>query len=247
VRASNTDIAYEFIREKILTREYAPGHHLMTEDLSEAIGVSRTPIRDALRKLESDGFVIIKPREGASVKTMDFEEFRQICEVRLALESYASGLAAVNRTPRDMQVIKAAFDSMCRINSKNWAKNDEATLMEKLAEEDVRFHVAIITASKNALLKKEILRLHLINRIVSSPTPAFQSLSKKDREDRRLLVLGFHEDILKAIESGDGTKARSAMEFHISELIDHNLKSLDQGGQSSASKSLTDEELIYRA
>jgi DNA-binding GntR family transcriptional regulator len=64
----NSDIAYDFLRKRILNGEYPPGRALMTEVLSDEIGVSRTPVRDALRKLEADGLVSIRARLGASVK-----------------------------------------------------------------------------------------------------------------------------------------------------------------------------------
>ena len=77
MKSVNTDVAYEHIRKKILNGEYLPGQALMTEVLAEEIGVSRTPVRDALRKLETDGLVSIQPHLGASVKKIQLPEFRE--------------------------------------------------------------------------------------------------------------------------------------------------------------------------
>jgi DNA-binding GntR family transcriptional regulator len=85
MKSVNTDVAYDFIRKKILGGDYAPGQALMTELLATEIGVSRTPVRDALRKLETDGLVTIRAHLGASVKKMEVKEFREMCDLRLAL------------------------------------------------------------------------------------------------------------------------------------------------------------------
>src|SRR5215204_2878566 len=108
----NSDIAYAYIRKHILSGQFRPGQALMTNDLSAEIGVSRTPVRDALRQLEADGLVIIKPHLGASVKTMGFREYREMCGLRLALETYAAGLAAENRTSDELHELELALDAM---------------------------------------------------------------------------------------------------------------------------------------
>src|ERR1043166_872550 len=115
MKSVNSDIAYEYLRKRILSGEYAPGQALMTNVLAPEIGVSRTPIRDALRQLEADGLVIIQPRLGASVKKMDVKGFRESCELRLALESHAAGLAARNRSDVDLHEISLALEEMRRI------------------------------------------------------------------------------------------------------------------------------------
>ena len=169
----NSDIAYDYIRKRILNGEYPPGHALMTEQLSADIGVSRTPIRDSLRQLELDGLVTIQPRLGASVKRMDVKEFREMCELRLALESHAAYLAAVNRSEAELREIQAPLEALRRLTKRLNNGEDEDALMGDLVREDVHFHIAIISAAKNELMKKEILRLHLINRVVAGPTATF--------------------------------------------------------------------------
>src|SRR5438874_2156632 len=106
MKKMNTDIAYDHIRKRIVSGEYRPGQSLVAEMLSAETGVSRTPVRDALRKLEADGLVVIQARLGASVKKMDFKEFRELCDLRLAVESHAAGLAAINRTDRELLEIQ---------------------------------------------------------------------------------------------------------------------------------------------
>src|SRR5438132_2081929 len=94
----SSDVAYDYIRKRILNGDFRSGQSLMTKVLAKETGLSRTPIRDALRQLESDGLVTIRARLGASVTSMDLEEYGELCGLRLALESYGAGLAARNRT-----------------------------------------------------------------------------------------------------------------------------------------------------
>ena len=239
----NTDVAYEYIRKKILSGEYAPGSYLLTELLAKNINVSRTPIRDALRKLETDGLVTIRAHLGASVKQMQLKEFREMSELRLALESHAAGLAALNRTEDDLREMMVALESMRGLTDRIIVAPEDHTLLAELVAEDVRFHIAIITAAKNELIKKEILRLHLLNRVVSG-----QGLIKNEQriksDDRRRAVLSMHEKIFDAIRRSDAVAANSEMVFHLQELINHNLGIMART-ESGRSRDLSPDELAY--
>ncbi len=245
----NSDVAYDFIRKGILAGEFSPGHPLMTNELAKVIGVSRTPVRDALRQLEADGLVVIRPRVGASVRTMDLSEFRQICGVRLALESYAAGLAAENRSEAELVEMRLALENMRRLTEKIVGVENEQPLLTELVREDVRFHVALMTAAKNDLMKKEILRLHLINRVVSAPMPseANARLEKSERDQRRRAVLSEHQAIFDAVVQGESQLAKAAMERHIQDIIDHSILMMGQAANAMVTRELTEEELSYTA
>jgi DNA-binding GntR family transcriptional regulator len=247
----NSDRAYDFIRKRILSGEYAPGAALMTEHLSAEIGVSRTPVRDALRQLESDGLVCIRPRLGASVKTMDAREFREMCEFRLALEGHAAYLAAINRSANELREIQYALEAMRSLTARILAAKKEEPLLNELAQEDVRFHIAIIAAAKNDLMKQEILRLHLINRVVAGAggsAPAGQTgPSKSETDARRKVVLESHEEIFAALAQSNGPKAKAAMEHHIQDIIDQNLRAMAGVETGAAARALTADELVYSA
>lgn len=246
MKSVNTDVAYDHIRKRILSGEYPPGHPLMTEVLAGEIKVSRTPVRDALRKLETDGLVTIKAHLGASVKKMDLKEFREMCDLRLALESHAAGLAAVNRTEADLNEIQYALEGMRRLTTKIVSAAQEQPLISELVREDVRFHIAIMTAAKNELMKKEILRLHLLNRVVSGPASSEKiNVKKADSDARRKLVLEKHNDIYTAIARSDARAAKREMEFHLQELIDHNLQVMTRAESGVIARELTLEELAY--
>lgn len=250
MKTVNSDIAYDYLRKRILSGEYPPGQPLMTNVLAPAIGVSRTPIRDALRQLESDGLVTIQPRLGASVKKMDVKNFRESCELRLALETHAAGLAARNHADIDLHEISLALDGMRRITEEMAAGGPAGRLIPGLVREDVRFHLAIITAAKNDLMKKEILRLHLINRVVSSPAagqPPNARSAKSDDVAHRRAVLKSHEQIYEAIAAGEAAEARKAMEEHIQDIIDRSVHRLARATAEVTTRELSAEEALYNA
>jgi len=241
----NSDVAYEHIRKKILSGEYPLGYPLLTEALSAETKVSRTPVREALHKLKAEGLVTLSPRLGASVKTMDVKEFQEMCELRLALEGHAAGLAAKNHSQADLQEIKLALDGMRELTEKILGAADEAPFLEDLRRADVRFHIGIMTAAKNELMKREILRLHLVNRIVVGPINLSPPNSTKDELDtNRSDVLASHQEIYDAIVAHDDPLAKQAMERHIQDIISKSLRQLTGAGKL-APRHLTEDELAY--
>lgn len=247
MRNVNSDVAYDHVRKKILSGEYPPGFALLTNDLSAEIGVSRTPVRDALRQLEADGLVTIRAHLGASVKTMDAKEFRELCGMRLALESYAAGLAATHRSESDVQEMRFALESMRKLTEKITAAKDEEPILADLIREDVRFHIAIMTAARSDLIKKEILRLHLIGRVISTKSPGTAKPDKKASDANRRAVLKSHDRIFAAIAKGDAPAAKLEMEAHIQDIIDKQMRSMAPEEPGQPARRLTEEELSYTA
>jgi DNA-binding GntR family transcriptional regulator len=250
MKSVNTDVAYDYIRKRILAGEFPPGHPLLTELLAAEIKVSRTPIRDALRKLETDGLVTIRAHHGASVKQMNLKEYREMSDLRLALESHAAGLAAKNHTDDDLAEMEYALSAMRGLTKRIIAADKEQPILAELMKEDIRFHIAIMVAARNDLMKREILRLHLLHRVVSGPGPtgANVPVSPKAQHDaRRRLVQAKHEDIFEAVKRGDAGVAKREMEFHLQELIDHNLRLLSRPEAGVIARELSPEELLYSA
>jgi DNA-binding GntR family transcriptional regulator len=220
--------AYNFIRQRILTGEFAAGLPLRPDELAVEIGLSRTPVRDALKQLEADGLVTIRPRVGASVRVIDLEEYSELAGLRMALEIFAAGLAARYRTDADIQALKAAHtafsDEVERLVEAGGPNAQLAALTsDVVVREDTRFHLAITTASRNRAIKKEIQRQHLINRVVSAsclpntaagrPTPANHTESVSFMRS----TIAEHEEIFQSIAKGDIQTARSSMERHLQE------------------------------
>jgi DNA-binding GntR family transcriptional regulator len=247
MKSVNSDVAYDYIQKRILNGEYPPGRGLATITLAEEIGVSRTPVRDALRQLESDGLVAIQPRLGASVTRLRLEEYRELCELRLALESHAARLAAINRTDTDLREIGQALEAMRRLTKAIATAGDERRLTAEMGREDVRFHLAIISAAKNALMKREILRLHLINRVVLGFSPGNdpESESKAGRDAHRRRVLQSHDAIFRAVEQREAKAAHAAMEEHIQDIINRSVRTVAGAEAGQTGKELSEEELSY--
>lgn len=220
----------------------------MTNELSAEIGVSRTPVRDALRQLEADGLVVIRPHLGASVKSMSFKEYQEMCGLRLALESYAAGLAAQNRTNDELRDMALAVEAMRSLTARLAAEPMETqVLIEELRREDVRFHIGIITASKSELLKKEVLRLHIVSRVVAGPAPGGGSpiTDKAEKDARRTVVQASHEAIYQAIEKADEAAAKATMEHHIKDISESSLRAMARADTGLLARQLSDEELSY--
>ena len=243
----NSDVAYDYIRKKILSGEFLPGYSLMTEVLSSDIGVSRTPIREALHSLKADGLVTIRAHLGASVTKMGVEEFKEMCDMRLALEGHAAGLAAINHSQVELREIRYALEEMRKFTAMIIEAEEEGNLIDDLVREDVHFHIAIMTAAKNKMMKSEILRLHLVNRVVFGPTSvaASRKNSKDFQDENRRKVMAMHEDIFAAILDHDAPAAKAAMETHIQDIIDKSLRDMAQMAGRPSSRKLTEEELTY--
>ena len=167
-----------------------------------------------------------------------------MCVMRLALENHAAGLAAESRTEAELREIRIAVESMRQLTAKVEASGEEKSLLNDLVREDVRFHIAILTAAKNSLIKKEILRLHLISRIVS----AHGGRSFVDRDEsvvNRREVQAEHEAIYEAIARSDVTAAVNAMSRHIQTIINKQTLLHERELGAVSVRKLTEEELSY--
>lgn len=245
---ANTKKAYEYIRGRILGGTYAPGYRLQTVDLAAEIGVSRTPVRDALRKLESERLVTISPRLGASVRSLNAAEFRELCELRLALESAAAELAARNRGPEDLLELEDALETMdaaVKRMEKDPVSKEAASV---LIHQDLRFHFGVIKAARNNLVRDEIERLHLLNRVI------WMSVLKvidgnpdadMDANERRVAIQDHHRRIFVAIKGQKPDAARKAMHEHITDIIDRRIRAMARAEKKRDMRSMSHENAPY--
>ncbi len=118
--ASFADRAYYAIRELIVTLELAPGAVVREPELTERLGIGRTPVREALRRLAQERLVEVFPRRGMFVTKVDVRDLARLCEVRLALEPEAARLAAERATQADLAELRAA-------PRPNWTSGASAT------------------------------------------------------------------------------------------------------------------------
>lgn len=214
---NNTEMAYSAIRRKILDGEYPPGYSLQTIDLAQETGVSRTPVRDALRMLETDGLVVIRNRAGAKVRQVSATEYRELCVMRQALEGFGAGMAAQQRSEEDLGQIKTHLDQMEKLSKQLAKAKDPLELLPDVAQVDSRFHLAITAASGVELMHRELIRLHLIFRVMAGrQRKTLKALPNETSwRSRRLEIQEEHEAIFEAIRLQDKVEARRAMEYHI--------------------------------
>jgi DNA-binding GntR family transcriptional regulator len=141
--ATKSDLAYTRVRSLILSGELAPGAVLPQAALAHAIGISTTPLREALRRLKQEGLVDLDAHRDARVRPLDATEARDLLELRGSLEPLAAALAAQRRTDADLADLRAALDGLETLSSR-------PTVAQ--LESHHRFHAAIHRASHNTLL-----------------------------------------------------------------------------------------------
>lgn len=193
------DVVFNTLRQAILKGELKPGERLMEIALAERLGVSRTPIREAMRKLELEGLVVMIPRRGAQVANITEKDLNDVLEVRIALENVAIEKACKNMTDEDMSRLWVA------------AKSFEHTIGEgnlvKLAEADVAFHEIIYQASDNKRLIQTLNNLR-------EQIYRYRVEYLKDGETRDVLVRE-HEELTRAIRERDVERAQKISFQHI--------------------------------
>ena len=109
------DVVFKTLRQAILKGDLAPGERLMEIQLANQLGVSRTPIREAIRKLELEGLVIMIPRRGAEVAKITEKDLKDVLEVRTSLEELAIGLACERITDEKIERLKEALDQFHKV------------------------------------------------------------------------------------------------------------------------------------
>ncbi|MDO4176248.1 MAG: GntR family transcriptional regulator [Bacillota bacterium] len=196
------EMVYEELKMQILTGAIIPGTRMMEVELAEEMGVSRTPIREAIRKLEKEGLVTIEPRRGAYASMISTEDMVEILEVRQDLEGLAAFFAAERMQPAQLDELKAVSASY----------NEAVTRgsMEDMIKFDTRFHRIIVDSCHNKILVQMIEQLQeLVLRFRYIYYDNFKRAENMPEE---------HEAILKAIESKDTNLAREAADVHIDRL-----------------------------
>lgn len=198
------DVVFQTLRQAILRGELKPGERLMEIHLANKLGVSRTPIREAIRKLELEGLVLMVPRKGAEVAEITEKNLRDVLEVRCALEELAVQLACDRMDKRGIRDLQKA------------AENFKATLdsndITKIAEADVAFHDIIYMATDNKRL------IQLLNNLREQMYRyRIEYLKKKECYPQ---LLREHQDIIQAIANREREKATKITSQHIDNQVE---------------------------
>lgn len=193
------DVVFRTLRQEILTGELKPGERLMEIHLANRLGVSRTPIREAIRILELEGLVTMTPRRGAEVANITEKNLRDVLEVRRVLDALAASLACDRITDEEKEQLRAACDT--------FAKATETKNVTTIARADVALHDIIIKAAGNERLAQIVGNL-------SEQMYRYRFEYIKDVSKHQSLIEE-HRIIYESIIKQDKETAAKAVKMHI--------------------------------
>lgn len=193
-----SDSLYQRLRDQIITLDLAPGKPLAEKELMRELGTGRTPLRDALQRLAGEGLVVVVPRQGTFVASVNVADLRSIMEIRLLLEPYAAQLCAQRATAGDLAAMRRVLD-----------ETDEPGDRQRQYKLDLAFHHAVNTAARNKHMAVflESLQVQSI-RFFRHLQAARQSLDEIRQE---------HYQIVEALERRDAEAAAALMRRHVEE------------------------------
>lgn len=194
--------AYAYIHEGIVSGDLPPGSHLREEDLADQIGVSRTPIREALRRLASEGLVEFAPNRGAQVAAWSDRDLAEIFDLRAVLEGFAARLAARNGTSADVAKLRDLADSMEEL-----AAGRARDRIDRISELNREFHGLIVDIADNRHLAGLVAGLVQV--------PLVHRTFRRYSDEELARSMGHHRELIDAIERHDVNWAGTAMRSHI--------------------------------
>ena len=203
--ASLSGKVYNYLRSSIIEGRYNTGDYLVETKIAEELGVSRTPVREALKQLELEDLVVSQPNRGVIVKSFTSEDYRDVFTIRLLLEGQAAYWAA-------LRISQKQLDHLCEVvelMDLYTRKND----IEHLVRLDTVFHEIVYEACNSRTLKHVLASLHHNTHLSRQ-----SSLTLPDRAPKSLKE---HKHILAALETHDAEASKKSMEQHISSVSDN--------------------------
>lgn len=201
---SVVSLAYEQLRALILAGDLTPGSRLGQAALAEKLGTSRTPVREALRRLAGEGLVEFHPNRGFRTSDLGLEAVLRRLEVRLILEPGIAAFAAERRTADDLRALRAAIE-----------REDRASDPADAHDASRDFHLALARATANPDLARTIESLWIVEvgRRLMARRAAVHDWRSGDVEE--------HRGMLEAVESGRGDDAAELMKRHVRDALAH--------------------------
>ena len=193
------DVVFNTLRQEILTGKLKPGERLMEIHLADKLGVSRTPIREAIRKLELEGLVIMIPRRGAEVAQITLKSLEDVMEVRRALDVLAIELACERMNQEEMESLIQAYE--------NFSAAVKTKDTRKIASADVAFHDIIVQSTGNARL------IQLVSNL-SEQMYRYRFEYLKDATSHEMLQRE-HKEMYESILRKDKVSAADVVRKHI--------------------------------
>lgn len=205
------DVIFDTLRNAIVNGDLRPGERLMEVYLAEQMGVSRTPVREAIRRLEADGLVTMEPRRGTRVAEISVKDIVDVLEVRSTLDRMATGLAAKRIQPQQIRALEAVH--------KQYAAHVLKENIEGAIKKDIEFHDLIYQASGNPRLVAVAagLREHIYR---------FRVMYLRDMT-KAADVETEHAGILNSLKQGDEQDAGAHAEDHIRHQMDAIINSMN--------------------
>lgn len=195
--ALSGDGAYRRLLGEIRDGRLQPGARLTETDLADRLSISRTPVREAIRRLEADGLVTHEPRVGAMVRSLDYAEVMELYEMRSVLEGTAARMAARSAGAVELAELAAINAEMAEVSE------DPG----RLAALNQRFHLTLIDAARNRYLVRSVQSVHK-TMLILGPTTL-------EGAERARAAVAEHGEILSALEARDGAMAEEAMRRHM--------------------------------
>nr|WP_297456595.1 GntR family transcriptional regulator [uncultured Halomonas sp.] len=196
---SLAEAAFDELRRKIVRGQLAPGERLIEPELCEALGLSRTPLREALTRLASEGLVVLRRNRNAMVTLFDARELEHLFEVEAGIESFAIALAAERMTNTELKRVEALQERMEKLQG----SGD----LDAYFELNQRVHAMIVAGAKNPVLEETHRRL--IGRLERA---RYAALGKSGRWRESAHE---HREILEALKAHDGQRARELILAHV--------------------------------
>ena len=213
--AKISDSAYEILRERVVSKELAPDQRLDLHSIEQQLGISRTPLKEALVRLEIDGLVRIVPRSGTFVTNPDRQDIMESFDVRRVLEVHAVSLAAERASAEELQVLQDIVDELGQLVQ---APNRTA-IYPRYLKLDRDLHGRIVTLAGNRRLRLSHSRENL---------HAQMARIRYRRAERELETAQHeHERIMDALMARDAEAAKAAMDAHLQRAARSLLRDMD--------------------
>ena len=197
---------FHTIRENILSGKYATDEELKEKNIGEELGVSRTPVREAIRKLELEGFVVMIPRRGTYVANLSIKDINDVYEIRISLDVLAAGLAAERINDDELETLQRLLVEI--------GQHIEENNMDKIVEVDIAFHDVLYQASRNERLCNIINNLRKQITVIRGRSMMYPGRLADTMEEHRALV--------DSIAARDVERAQNAARIHL-ENAEHTL------------------------
>lgn len=197
------DVVFHTLREAILKGELKPGERLMELQLAAKLGVSRTPIREAIRMLEQEGLAVTIPRKGAEVAKMTEKDMEDVLQVREALDELAATIACEQMTTEQLDALRNTM--------REFEEFTKTSNVKKIAEADVEFHDIIYQATGNPKL------VNMLNNL-REQMYRYRIEYLKDEKNYPMLIQE-HSEIVEGLMAKDKAKVSAAMHRHVENQV----------------------------